>query len=96
MMTNTSVFPVDVASQKCPRSSSRINQSTREFEAQLLSAILGPLEKGLSKIAGDEGSSESDGFNDMGAEALATALSNGGGIGIAKMLETNLERTKVR
>ena len=69
----------------------RLTKATQEFEGMLLSQLL--------KVGGDDDQSSEDGLN-VGSEsyeslrnqAVATALANKGGIGIARMLQQRFSR----
>jgi Rod binding domain-containing protein len=74
---------------------SRAVKAAQEFEAQLLSTLLRPLQRSFSSVPGQDSEGESDGYGDMGIQALATGLAASGGIGIAKMVEHQLGSTKV-
>jgi Rod binding domain-containing protein len=74
----------------------RLTQAAREFEGQLLFSLLHSLEKSFSALpAGSDQNTEGSGYSDMATEALATALSNAGGLGIATLLVRHLGSTKV-
>lgn len=91
----THAFPVP-ATFPNSETPGRLSKAAREFEGQLLFSLLHSLEKSFSTLSAgfDEGGQQS-GYSDMGTEALATALSNAGGIGIAKLLVRQFDRTKV-
>jgi Rod binding domain-containing protein len=70
--------------------SPKLVKAAREFEAILLQNWL---EKMNKTMAGDTESQDAahDTISSMGAEAVAAALSERGGIGIASMLERRLQ-----
>jgi Rod binding domain-containing protein len=68
----------------------KILHAAREFEALLLANVLGPLERSFSAISGDAGASGSEAYQSLGMQALAGALANRGGIGIADMVSRSL------
>ncbi len=73
----------------------RVTKAAQEFEAQLLSCLLGPMEKSFSGVPGQEPTAGSDNYAYLGIQALASALSGSGGIGIAQMVSRQLVGTKV-
>lgn len=88
------IAPLTQAGSPSPsQSTHRAMKAAQEFEAQLLYTILQPLEKTFSAISGSADSSGA--YGDMGTQAVASALSTAGGIGIAKMLIAHWQRTKV-
>ncbi|HEY1271078.1 MAG TPA: rod-binding protein [Terriglobales bacterium] len=78
-----------------PDSTQRVHKATQEFEAQLLSSLLAPLEQSFSTAPGEEKMAGADDYHSMATQALASALSASGGIGIAAMLARQLRDTKV-
>jgi hypothetical protein len=54
-------------------------KAAREFEAQLIGTVLESLEKS---------------FNYLGTQALASAVADGGGFGIAKLIAAHLEERR--
>lgn len=73
----------------------KIRQASQEFEAQLLSMLMAPLMKSFSSVPGEPGSAGAEEYGFLGGHALASALSAGGGIGIADLLARALAGTKV-
>ncbi len=74
----------------------QIRRAAQEFEAQLLATLLAPLTQTLSSVPGEPSSAGSDQYGFLGGQALASALSSAGGIGIADLLVRRLGGTKVR
>jgi len=70
---------------------SKLRKAAQEFEGQLLTCLLEPLEHAFSGIP--ETGSDQYGF--LGIQALSQALSRSGGIGLGKMVLRELARTKV-
>jgi len=66
--------------------------AAQQFEAVLLESFLQPMEKAFSSLPGgdDDGGLGMSGFNDMGTQAMASAISKSGGLGIADMVIRNL------
>lgn len=70
----------------------RILHAAREFEALLLANVLGPLERSFASISGDAGTSGAEAYQSLGMQAVAGALANHGGIGIADMVSRSLTK----
>ena len=70
----------------------KVVESAQQFEAAMLESFLQPLEKAFSSVPSgkDDGGLGVGGFGDMGTQAMASAISQAGGIGIADMLVRNL------
>jgi len=66
-------------------------KAAREFEAQLIGTVLESLEKTFAALPGENAIAGQDDYNYLGTQALATALSAGGGFGIARLIEPHLE-----
>ena len=78
---NTSV-PLDRAKQ------AKLVDAAQQFEATMLQELLKPLQHGQSSWGDDEKSDDSstDSISSFGTEAVAKAISKGGGFGIAKQI----------
>ena len=70
----------------------KLKKAAQEFEGQLLTCLLEPLERAFSGSS----DSQSDPYGFLGIQALSEALSRSGGIGLGKMVLRELARTKVR
>lgn len=70
----------------------KMQDVARQFEAVLLTTLLGPLQKSFSALPGASESSCSGEYQSLETQALATGLSAGGGLGIAAMISHNLLR----
>jgi Rod binding domain-containing protein len=70
----------------------RIARAARDFEAILLRTLLEPLQRSFSTIPGESSQAGQDEFQYMGTEALAAAMAERGGLGIADMLTRQLVR----
>ena len=82
------------SSQSAPHA--RIAKATRDFEALLLNLLLQSMVKTFSAVPGGETTAAgSDDYQYMGTQALASALSASGGIGIARLIEHKLAGTEV-
>ena len=64
----------------------KLSQAAQQFEALLLNNLLRPLEQSFSALPGTGQDSGSDSFSSLGTEALSTALSHQGGVGIAQLI----------
>jgi Rod binding domain-containing protein len=65
-------------------------KAAREFEAQLIGSLLASLEKTFAAVPGDDSIPGSDDYNYLGTQALAEALADRGGFGIAAMIMRHL------
>jgi Rod binding domain-containing protein len=72
----------------------KAEKAAQDFEAVLLSSLLESLQKSFADTAG-ESSAGSDNYAAMGTQALASAMSARGGIGIARMILQQWQQTKV-
>jgi len=69
--------------------SPKLAAAARQFEALLLETLLGPLERSFSAVPGGSNQAESETYQSMGVQALATGLAATGGLGIASMIVRN-------
>ena len=65
-------------------------KAAREFEAQLIGSLLESLEKTFASVPGEDAMPGSDDYNYLGTNALAEALAERGGFGIAAMISGHL------
>jgi Rod binding domain-containing protein len=70
-------------------------KAAHDFEAFLLTSLLGPLERSFSAVPGEPSMAGADNYQYLGIQALAAGLANSGGIGIADLLLRQLKVTKV-
>jgi Rod binding domain-containing protein len=70
-------------------------KAAREFEAQLIGALLQSLEKTFAAIPGQDAMAGEDDYNYLGTQALASAVAAGGGFGIARLITQHLGDTKL-
>ena len=77
-----------------PAAKIKAENAAREFEAVLLTSLLDSLQKSFANTSGDDASG-SDNYAAMGTQALASAMSARGGIGIARMILHQWQQTKV-
>jgi len=75
-------------------SRTKAEHAARDFEAVLLTSLLNGLQKSFAGKSDDD-STGSDNYGAMGTQALASALSARGGIGIAHMILRQWQQTKV-
>lgn len=66
----------------------KLVDAAQQFEASMLQELLKPMQPGQSSWGGDVKSddSASDTISSFGTEAIAKAISKGGGFGIAKQI----------
>jgi Rod binding domain-containing protein len=74
--------------------SGRGAKAAREFEAQLIGSLLESLEKTFAAVPSDDTVPGSDDYNYLGTHALAQALADRGGFGIAAMITQHLPSPK--
>lgn len=65
-------------------------KAAREFEAQLIGTVLQSFEKSFATLPGQNDMAGDDNYNYLGTQALATAMADGGGFGIARMISEHL------
>lgn len=70
---------------------SRGAKAAREFEAQLIASVLESMEKTFAALPGQNVVAGQDDYNYLGTQALASAIADGGGFGIAKMISEHLQ-----
>ena len=68
----------------------RGDKAAREFEAHLIGALLESLEKTFASVPGENSMPGSDDYNYLGTQALAQALAEEGGFGIAALISAHL------
>lgn len=69
-------------------------KAARDFEAILLTSLMDSLQKTFSGVAEDPTPGASD-YRLMGTQALASAIAERGGIGIARLILSHLPTPKV-
>jgi Rod binding domain-containing protein len=91
---NLSVSALSSLPAAPPAAMVKAQKASQDFESVLLASLLESLQK---SFAGDpqSGSSGSDNYALMGTQALASAMSAQGGIGIAQMILRQWQQTKV-
>jgi Rod binding domain-containing protein len=78
----------------------KIERSAKEFESILLASWLQSAEKSFGTVPGGDPESENEDpgkgqFQSYAMQAVATALTKSGGIGIASMIASHLEKPSV-
>jgi Rod binding domain-containing protein len=96
-------FSHAVAVENSPKGQPRLVNAAHEFEAQMMKELMKPLTKGAAPGGADEDDDDSgDSFGSAGAlgdfasEAMARALSEQGGFGIADRLIAQLTQRKAQ
>ena len=92
----------DVTSQSATaiegQKQAKLVDAAQQFEAAMLQELLKPMQHGQSSWGGEEKSDDtaSDTISSFGTEAIAKAISKGGGFGIAKQVvsKVTLEHQK--
>ncbi len=64
----------------------RIRKAAQEFEGFLLASLLRSLEESLSSVPGQDSEAGHDEYRFMGTQALASAVAEAGGLGIADLI----------
>jgi Rod binding domain-containing protein len=93
---------LDVTSQPATaiegQKQAKLVDAAQQFEAAMLQELLKPMQHGQSSWGGEEKSDDtaSDTISSFGTEAIAKAISKGGGFGIAKQIvsKVTLENQK--
>ena len=70
------------------RKQAKLADAAQQFEATMLQELLKPMQHGQDSWGGEEKNEDtaSDTISSFGTEALAKAISKGGGFGIAKQI----------
>jgi len=69
---------------------SKAHKYATEFEAILVSSLLEKMEQTVQTLPGDDADAGHDNFQSLGVQAVGKAIAEGGGFGIAKMIEQHL------
>src|SRR5258705_9382849 len=71
----------------------RLVDAAQQFEATMLQQLLKPMQYGQSSWGGEEKNDDtaSDTISSFGTEAIAKAISRGGGFGIAKQIVSKVK-----
>jgi len=68
----------------------RGERAAREFEAQLIGNLLEEMQKTFTALPGSDSTPGSDDYSYLGTQALAGALADRGGFGIAQLISSYL------
>lgn len=68
----------------------KVLRVARDFEAQLLSSVLGSLEKTFTEIGTPDNDPGSQNYQALSMQALGKALADKGGVGIARLIAPHL------
>jgi Rod binding domain-containing protein len=79
-----------VANMTAPAPTGKAEKAAREFESMLLTSLFDSLQKSFAFDAKDDTAGASD-YRQMGTRALAEAISERGGIGIARLILSHLQ-----
>jgi Rod binding domain-containing protein len=87
-----------LASNQPGANDAKIDKAGKDFESILLGSWLQQAESSFAKVPGGDGQDEDDDsgkdqFQGIAMQALAGKLTASGGIGIAKMITTNLHKS---
>jgi Rod binding domain-containing protein len=69
----------------------KLRKAAQEFEGLLISQLCDQFQMGFSSLSGDTPMAGSETLNSLAIQALSTALSSRGGLGIGQMLVHKLE-----
>ncbi len=72
----------------------KAQKAARDFEAQLIGTVLQAMEKTFAALPGQSPIAGEDDYNYLGTEALAQALADRGGFGLARLISGRLDGTK--
>ncbi len=86
--------PLSTANPLAVKALGKSEKAARDFEAVLLTPVLDALQKTFAGDPEDKTPGASD-YRMMGTQALAQAIADRGGIGIAKLILRHLEAPKV-
>lgn len=97
MKISPEVSSQPVAAVEGPKQAKLID-AAQQFEATMLQELLKPMQHGQDSWGGEEKSddSASDTMSSFGTEAIAKAISKGGGFGIAKQIVSKVTQEHLR
>jgi Rod binding domain-containing protein len=72
----------------------KAQKAARDFEAQLIGTVFQTMEKTFATLPGQNPIAGDDDYNYLGTEALAQALADRGGFGLARLISSHLDGTK--
>jgi len=68
----------------------RTARAARDFEASLIASVLSSLEKTFAAVPGEDALAGADDYNYLGTQAVAQAIADHGGFGIAALIAKSL------
>lgn len=77
---------IDAVSASSSAPSPKLVSAAHEFEAQMMKELMAPLEPGHDLLGGGEDEGSSSALSSFAGEALGKAISEHGGLGIAKSI----------
>jgi Rod binding domain-containing protein len=89
-MAPSPIPPISSAQPVSAAEIQKVAAAAHEFEAMLLETFLKPLEDSFSTLPGGDDSMGASGYRDMGTQAIASAITQAGGLGLADMMVRNL------
>ena len=98
---NLTTIPTDLSAASgstshAPAKPSKIHDAAQQFESLMINEMLKSVkESSSSGWLGSDGDSASESATDMAQAQFATALAKSGGLGLTKMIETNLSSRPV-
>jgi Rod binding domain-containing protein len=78
-----------------PGNTPQVVKAARDFEAVLLGSLLRSMQEGFRSLPGEEAAAGGDDYQYVATQALAAALADSGGLGIAGMIVRTLGHTEV-
>ena len=87
-----SIVPLPAVSPQlaAPAPSLRTARAARDFEASLIASVLSSLEKTFASVPGEDALPGADDYNYLGTQAVAQAVADRGGFGIAALISKSL------
>jgi peptidoglycan hydrolase FlgJ len=87
MKVNSDISSQPTIASAAPKQAKLVD-AAQQFEATMLQELLKPMQHGQDSWGGEEKSDDSgsDTISSLGTEAIAKAISKGGGFGIAKQI----------
>ena len=97
-MRITSDVSADGSAGIVAQKQTKLVDSAQQFEGMLLQELLKPMQAGQDSWGGEKQNDDAaaDTMSSFGTEALATAISKGGGLGIAKQVIRQVTQERVQ
>jgi flagellar protein FlgJ len=96
LRVNPNLIPQAIPSVLASTPSPRLVSAAHEFEAAMMKELMAPLEPGHDLLGGEEEEGSSSALSSFAGEALGKAISEHGGLGIAKSILHQLSRESNR